>query len=83
MAELWTPTVFDLSSGHPFVYDARPISVISGTEAFTRGINTRDKKRCVVCGERGGAILEHAHIVPKVEDDTVRALFIASYIDQY
>lgn len=70
-AGLWTPPVFNLASGNPFTYEARAISVISGTEAFTRGINTRDKKRCVVCGERGRAILEHAHIVPKVEDETV------------
>ena len=65
--------MFDLTSGNPFTYEARAISVISGTEAFKRGINTRDKKRCVVCGERGRAVLEHAHIVPKVEEETVRS----------
>jgi hypothetical protein len=73
VAEPWTPTVFDLTSGNPFTYEARVISVISGTEAFTRKINKRDKKHCVVCGEGGRAILEHAHIVPKVEDETVRS----------
>jgi hypothetical protein len=76
MAELWTPTVFDLPSGNPFTYDTLAISVISATEAFTRGIDTRDKKRCVVCGEGGGAILEHAHIVPEVEDETVRSPYL-------
>ena len=70
------PTVFDLTSGNPFTYEARAISVISGTEAFKRGINTRDKKRCVVCGERGRAVLEHAHIVPKVEEETVRSPYL-------
>ncbi|KAF5382142.1 hypothetical protein D9615_004426 [Tricholomella constricta] len=69
-AELWMPTVFDLSSGYPFTHDARAISVISGTDAFTTVIDTRDKKRCVVCGERGRSVLEHAHIVPRVEDET-------------
>jgi hypothetical protein len=60
-SELWTPTLFDLSSGNPFAYEARPISVTLGTKAFKERIDTRDKKRCVVCGEPGGPILEHAH----------------------
>jgi hypothetical protein len=72
-AELWTPTVFDLPSGNPFAYDARAISVISGTKAFTTGINTRDKMRCVICGEKDRGILEYAHIIPMVEDETVRS----------
>jgi hypothetical protein len=36
-------------------------------------INRSDKKRCIVCGERGRSILEHSHIVPRIGDDIVRS----------
>lgn len=39
------------------------------TEAFDTGVDDRDGKQCVVCGDR---LYEHVHIVPKTEEDTVR-----------
>jgi hypothetical protein len=67
----WIPTAYDLRQGCPFTYSERAISLISGTEAFNTGINTRDDGHCIVCGVsiRGN---ERAHIVPRVEYDTVR-----------
>ena len=71
-------TAIDLVSlvrlGKPFPYPERPISEISRTTAFNTGIDLRDKKRCIICGVRRP--LEHAHIVPKVEDEVVRSLKI-------
>ena len=71
----WTPVPFNLLAGNPFSYSPRSISTISGTEAFNTGINLRDKEHCVVCGEEDEVLLEHTHIVPKVEKKTVRPLY--------
>jgi hypothetical protein len=73
MTETWTPIAFHLVDGNPFTYSERAISVISGTEAFNTGINRRDDKRCIVCGLDSRVLLEHAHIIPKVEIETVRS----------
>ena len=68
----WIPTAYDLRQGCPFTYSERAISLISGTEAFNTGINTRDARHCIICGTSIRCLLEHAHTVPKVEYDTVR-----------
>jgi hypothetical protein len=47
----WTPNPFNLLEGPPFEYSDDDISLISGTEAFDTGIDSRDGGRCVVCGD--------------------------------
>jgi hypothetical protein len=71
MTTLWTPTPLPLNAGPPFAYSDAAISDISHTEAFVTGIDLRDRERCIVCGRQVG--LAHCHIVPKVEDTTVRS----------
>jgi hypothetical protein len=71
----WTPVPFNLLEGNPFSYALRSVSAISGTEAFVTGIDLRDKRRCVVCGNGQRVLHEHAHIVPRVEDETVCPLY--------
>jgi hypothetical protein len=61
----------NLRLGNPFTYTERAISEISATEAFNTGINERDGHQCVVCGQSDEVVLQHAHIVPKVETNTV------------
>src|SRR5271170_7960037 len=72
-AEQWTPLPFDLRLGVPFTYSDRAISNISNTDAFNTGIDLRDDKKCIVCGDSDRTI-QHAHIIPKVESDTVGSL---------
>jgi hypothetical protein len=71
MSTKWIPTPLPLNAGPPFSYSEAVISTISQTEAFVTGIDHRDGKRCIVCGYRR-RLLEHSHVVPKVEDDRVR-----------
>jgi len=71
----WTPVPFNLLAGNPFSYSPRSISAISATEAFITGIDSRDNGRCVVCGTGPTVLLEHAHIVARVEHETVRPFF--------
>jgi len=69
----WIPEPFNLLlGGNPFEYSEDAISSISGTEAFETGIKTRDRNFCVVCGYSQRRALDYCHIIPKVEDDTVR-----------
>ena len=68
----WTPEPFNLRQGNPFEYSEYAISSISGTEAFETGIKIRDRRLCVVCGLSQRQALHYCHIIPKVEDDTVR-----------
>jgi hypothetical protein len=71
-AEQWTPLPFDLRLGNPFTYSDRAISQISTSEAFKTGIDARDAHHCIVCGVNRKDVIQHAHIIPQVEDDTVR-----------
>jgi hypothetical protein len=71
MAE-WIPEPFNLLDGNPFKYSEHAISSISGTEAFKTGIVSRDGVSCIVCGVGGRGALNLCHIIPKVEEDTVR-----------
>ena len=66
-AERWTPLPFDLRLGTPFTYSDHTISQISDTEAFETRINLRDDDKCIVCGDFGQGIIQHAHIIPQVE----------------
>ena len=72
----WVPQPFNLLlDGNPFQYSDHAISSISGTEAFETGIKRRDRNQCVICGREGarfGRTLNYCHIIPKVEDQTVR-----------
>ena len=68
----WIPEPFNLLEGNPFEYSEHAISSISGTEAFETAIKTRDRNSCVVCGHSQRRALNYCHIIPKVEDDTVR-----------
>jgi hypothetical protein len=68
----WIPTPFNLLDGNPFEYSEHAISSISSTEAFQTGIEKRDIERCVVCGQSEPVLLNHAHIIPKIEKNTVR-----------
>ncbi|KZP31232.1 hypothetical protein FIBSPDRAFT_945258 [Athelia psychrophila] len=73
MSEHYIPTAYDLAvGGNPFAYGAVSISTVtrSQTEAFNTGINARDLGQCIICGYGDPIALEHAHIIPKVEDDT-------------
>jgi hypothetical protein len=72
-AEPWAPLPFDLRLGTPFTYSDRAISQISNTEAFNTGIDLRDDNKCIVCGDFGRSTIQHTHIIPKVENDTVRS----------
>lgn len=74
MSEHYIPTAYDLAvGGNPFAYGAVSVSTVtrSQTEAFNTGINARDLGQCIICGYGDPSALEHAHIIPKVEDDTV------------
>ena len=77
----WTPVPFNLLAGNPFSHVLRSVSAISTTEAFVTGINLRDEERCVVCGY--SLSLEHAHIVPRVENKTVSSLLIFRYASHH
>ena len=68
----WTPEPFDLRQGNPFEYSEHAISSTSGTGAFETSIKIRDGRLCVVCGLSQRQALHYCHIIPKVEDDTVR-----------
>jgi hypothetical protein len=66
-----------LESGEPpagYAWPDRATSDLSTTTAFNTGIDERDRffgqRRCVVCG-RQGVVLQHCHIIPKIEEDTV------------
>ena len=76
----WTPVPFNLLTGNPFSYALRSVSAVSATEAFVTGIDLRDKGRCVVCGNGLQVVLEHAHIVPRVEHETVCPLYPLLYV---
>ena len=76
----WIPEPFNLLEGNPFEYSQHTISSISGTEAFESGIKTRDRHLCVVCGHSQQRGLNYCHIIPKVEDDTVRYVFLFHHI---
>ena len=80
MDSQWIPRRLDLLRGNPFQYSEHSVSVISATEAFQTGIGARDGQRCVVCGASSRQSLEHAHIIPKVEYDTVRYALLYYYI---
>lgn len=71
MSESYTPNAFNLRDGNPFTYDARSISTASSTMAFKTGIDARNRGQCIVCGLQGDGVLEHAHIIPQVENQTV------------
>ncbi|KAG1823355.1 uncharacterized protein BJ212DRAFT_1444544 [Suillus subaureus] len=68
MAPLSTFSLPLLPSGLPAGYgwEERDVSVLSTTTAFNTGVDRRDtflgQRRCVVCGEAGGAVLQHCHI---------------------
>lgn len=47
------------------------ISSISASEAFATGIDTRDGSSCVICGFRIPGCVDHAHIVPRTDTETV------------
>jgi len=68
----WIPAPFNLLDGNPFEYSEHAISSISGTEAFRTGIEARDGNSCIVCGVGGRGALNDCHIIPQIEDDTVR-----------
>jgi hypothetical protein len=68
----WIPGPFNLLERNPFEYSQHTISSIPGTEAFETSIKTRDRRLCVVCGSSQQQGLNYCHIIPKVEDDTVR-----------
>ncbi|KAF5367420.1 hypothetical protein D9758_003614 [Tetrapyrgos nigripes] len=59
-----------LPSNCPFPYPQADLISESHTSAFTAGIDKRDVfrgvQRCVICGT--AEPLEHAHIIPRVED---------------
>ena len=67
----WIPGPLE---GNPFEYaeDATSSTSLSGTEAFETGIEKRDGNFCVVCGFSDPQALDYCHIIPKVEDETVR-----------
>ena len=65
------PLNLNLDTGLPFSYSSSAISTISDTEAFATGINRRDSHSCIVCGQKEKIILDHCHIVPKHEEESV------------
>ena len=70
----WTPIPFNLLNGNPFQYSESDdeISSISGSQPFETGILARDSGKCVVCGMNDVRVLNYCHIIPKIEEDTVR-----------
>jgi 5-methylcytosine-specific restriction endonuclease McrA len=72
MSTILTPVALQLWENIPFVYTQRAISELSATEAFETGIDKRDEGKCVICGTV--LAVQHCHIVPKVEPDTVRVV---------
>ncbi|KAJ7081445.1 hypothetical protein C8R44DRAFT_67747 [Mycena epipterygia] len=72
--EFWTPTPFDLTKGPPFAGTPYPhsLSTKSNTEAFTTGIDNRDRGRCIIC--KTTLAIERACIVPPGESKTWKRL---------
>jgi hypothetical protein len=60
------------------------ISEGSNTTAFNTGVDTRDLRRCVVCGKSAFKVgsgplgVQRAHIIGRTEDNTVGDFFIVS-----
>ncbi|KAL5478629.1 hypothetical protein ACEPAI_2814 [Sanghuangporus weigelae] len=54
-----------------FGWEEREFSALSSTTAFSTGINDRDVflgiPRCIICGVRQPAALEHCYIIPRAE----------------
>jgi hypothetical protein len=70
------PSPIDLRQGPPFTYSEQAISQISNTEVFSSGIDKRDAEKCIICGFDAKRLLQHAHIIPKVESETALVILV-------
>jgi hypothetical protein len=70
MLRPWIPTPLPLNTGPPHIL--RQLFQ-QYHKPFITGIDCRDRVRCIVSSYRSCLLLEHCHVMPKVEDESVKS----------